>query len=166
MDNARAKRTAFLGILQNDFSETWFVRIFWRKRRNDRLARLSARRIREEFAECRDDRRSLETLRNRKIRYPLSVVEIRGHAVNFLDGMTTQGRIRGRIRGREGWRTPYDVWDSKSNFRSFVNFVCPKSSRLKRIFQRRDDIFSLFGKNLTAKLHFQHVYHILPAKNR
>lgn len=39
-----------------------------------------------------------ETLRNRKIRYPLSVVEIRGHAVNFLGGMTALG---GRIRGRE-----------------------------------------------------------------
>lgn len=50
----------------------------------------SVRRIREEFAECRDNRRSLETLRNRKIRYPLSVVEIRGHVVNFLGGMTTQ----------------------------------------------------------------------------
>lgn len=90
VDNAEAKRTAFLGILQNDFPETWFVRIFRRKRRNDRLARLSARRIREEFAECHDNRRSLETLRNRKIRYPLSVVEIRGHAVNFLGGMTAQ----------------------------------------------------------------------------
>ncbi|CAL1673364.1 unnamed protein product [Lasius platythorax] len=30
-----------------------------------------------------------QTLRNRKIRYPLSVVEIRDYAVNFLGGMTT-----------------------------------------------------------------------------
>lgn len=58
------------------------------------------RQIREEFAECRDDRRSLETLRNRKIRYPLSV-EIWGHAVNFLGGMTAQEENKGKRRMEE-----------------------------------------------------------------
>lgn len=104
-----------------------------------------------------------ETLRNRKIRYPLSVVEIRGHAVNFLGGMTALEENKGE---RGGWRTPYDVWDSKSNFRSFVNFVCPKSSRgLKGSSSAWDDIFSLFGKNLTAKLHFRSVLPHIAGKN-
>lgn len=126
-DNASAKRTTFLGICKmtlpkHDLSESAAAET--RKRSTNP-------RIRDkEFAESRDDRRSRETLRNRKIRYPSSWFEIL--AVNFLGGMTMQEVVGEREEREKGWRrrrAPYDVWDSKSNFRSFVNFVCPGRER-------------------------------------
>lgn len=103
------KRTTFLDILQNDFPETWFVRIFRRKYRNDQLhSTFSATNSRGIRGMLRRSALAPQTLRNRKIRYPLSVVEIRDYAMNFLGEMTThQGNGEKRKREREERRMMY-----------------------------------------------------------
>lgn len=104
----------------------------------------------EEFAECRRDRFSAGG-RGRSGRRPAKLFETEKldircvcpgnswprHA-NFLGEMAAWPRRPERTgeqpTGRERWsweRGVYDVWESKSNFRSFVNFVCSKSTRLK-----------------------------------
>lgn len=109
----------------------------------------------EEFAECRRDHSPSgakaasgtgETFSDRKIRYPLCLsrrfvapprefplVERRG-------GAERSGKRRRRDE-RAGKERRYDVWESKSNFRSFVNFVCPEEYKAKRIFQAGTKFF-------------------------
>lgn len=70
--------------------------------------------------------------------------------MNFLPWNDDAG-VRDGIGKKK--RIVYDVWESESNFCSFVNFVCSRSSGLKRIFPALGMIFARYtGKIITGKL--------------